>query len=433
VDLLGDGADSVATSDNDHPVEPLKGSRYRRRGLRIAIGIVAGVVVASAIVGVAIRVSKSSTAGTLVTGPSGAICDFKVNGDCQGMNLNGVVVRGVDLTGMKFNGSSLNGADFTGSTFTNTDLTDATFIGTILDGVKSGGVIGKKSLKTSCDNQIDYGDPGCDLWLDSLQFNAPIYCFPIEWWMSCFGLAPDGSVATGPQSDGRKQWLPAQWQLVDGYLVGPRANLGGASLGDSDLSYINLSSAILNNAELQNAVLKGSVVDYADLQGAALRSSWEKEVGSFNGVIVSYGTQLRVEDCSWGSAVAVSYGIWGGGYIEHGAWDVLTNLNVLGRFPGCSDNSPNPGPRTAPTNTCTTRLITWSSSLGFDTAAPKNDPRQVDPSIGDPVGSRLDDDTGPWKYNTYTGHLTQCPNPAVQTTTTTTTTKTTTTTTRPLN
>ncbi|AKL73549.1 putative low-complexity protein [Actinobacteria bacterium IMCC26256] len=420
---MGDGASSKARSDDDDTVGASKGSRNRRRRRRVATGVFACIVVASAVVGVAVRVSKSSTAGTLVTGPSGAICDFKVSGDCQNMNLNGVVVRGVDLTGMKFNGSSLNGADFTGSTFTNTDLTGATFIGAILDGVKSGGVIGKKSLKTSCDSQIDYGDIGCELWLQSVQFNAPIYCYPIEWWMACLGLAPDGDIATVPQSDGRKQWLPAQWQFVDGYLVGPRANLGGASLGASDLSYINLSSAILNKAELQNATLKGSVVDYADLQGAALRGSWEKEVGSFNGVIVSYGTQLRVEDCVWGSAVAVSRGIWGGGYIEHGFWDVLTNAIVLGRFPGCSDNSPNPGPRTAPTNTCTTRLITWSSSLGFDTAAQKANPGQVDPSIGDPAGSRLPDDTGPWKYNTYTGHLTQCPNPAEQTTTTTTTTR----------
>ena len=426
MDFSGDEPAEVIWSRGDDQVDPPKRSRHRRRRSQIVAGVAAVLVVIFAVVGVASRVGKTSTAGTLVTAPSGAVCDFKVNGDCQKMDLHGVVVKGVNLTGMKLNGSILDGADFTGSTFTNTDLTDATFSGAMLDGVKSGGVVGQKSLKTSCDNRVNYGDPGCQLWLDDVQFNYPIYCSPEGDFVLCMSI-PDGL----NHRDGRKEWLPVQWQLVDGFLVGPRANLSGASLGNSDLSYLNLSSANLTNAALQNATLKGSAVDYADLEGAALRGGWERDVGSFNGVIVSYGSQLRVEDCGHSSAVAVTSADWGGPYHEHGAWDVLSFVSEFKQFPGCIFDLPNHGPRTAPTNTCTTQSITWSSSLGFDTAAPKTDPKQVAPSIGDPAGSRFPDDTGPWKYSTYTGHLFNCPFPAAVPTTAATVPPKTTTTTLP--
>ena len=290
MDFMGDGASSKARSDDDDTVGASKGSRHGRRRRRVATGVFAGIVVASAVVGVAVRVSKSSTAGTLVTGPSGASCDFKVNGDCQGMNLNGVVVRGVDLTGMKFNRSSLNGADFTGSTFTNTDLTDATFIGAILDGVKSGGVIGKKSLKTSFPSYlidpakyvynswslVNYRQPfrSATEWLATGQYGYFINRWShtkrtyIPGW-GCYVRALCDVYNSVPfVSDGRKEWLPPAWQLVGGYLVGPKANLAGAQFGSSDLSYQNLSFSNLEGADMSNAVLYFTNLSGANAKGA---------------------------------------------------------------------------------------------------------------------------------------------------------------------
>jgi uncharacterized protein YjbI with pentapeptide repeats len=291
---MGDGAHGTARSDDDDTVGASKGSRHGRRRRRVATGVFAGI---------AVRVSKSSTAGTLVTGPSGATCDFKVNGDCQGMNLDGVVVRGVDLTGMKFNGSSLNGADFTASTFTNTDLTDATFIGAILDGVKSGGVIGKKSLKTSFpsylksptkyDYEYVYNFITAQEWLTYVQYGFYVNQFYPE------------ETQNMALVEKRKVWLPAEWQLVNGYLVGPKANLSGVQFSNSDLSFQNLSNADLKGANLFDANIDLANVAGADLRGAAYPYKgwvegktycesycWWNRVSNFAGAIVDVGSQM---------------------------------------------------------------------------------------------------------------------------------------------
>ncbi len=303
MDFMGDGASSKARSDDDDTVGASKGSRHGRRRRRVATGVFAGIVVASAVVGVAVRVSKSSTAGTLVTGPSGASCDFKINGDCQGMNLNGVVVRGVDLTGMKFNRSSLNGADFTGSTFTNTDLTDATFIGAILDGVKSGGVIGKKSLKTSFPSYLKSPKAYDYSYVYSFSTESEWLIYgQYGFYLDLFNPAPNMALV-----EKRRVWLPAEWQLVNGYLVGPKANLSGVQFSNSDLSFQNLSYADLKGANIFDANIDLANVAGADLRGAAYpykgwvegktycqSDCWWNRVSNFAGAIVDVGSQMAV-------------------------------------------------------------------------------------------------------------------------------------------
>ena len=228
------------------------------------------------------------------------------------MNLNGVAVRGVDLTGMKFNGSSLNGADFTGSTFTNTNLTDATFIGAILDGVKSGGVIGKKSLKTSFPSYLKsptaydydwvYNFSTASEWLTYVQYG---------FYIDKYFPANTQNMALVEK---RKVWLPAEWQLVGGYLVGPKANLSGVQFGASDLSFQNLSNADLKGANLFNANIDLTNVAGADLRGAAYPYKgwvegktycqsycWWNRVSNFAGATVDVGSQMSVP----------GYGEWG--------------------------------------------------------------------------------------------------------------------------
>ncbi|MEI7591664.1 MAG: pentapeptide repeat-containing protein [Actinomycetes bacterium] len=308
MDFSAEESDQVVWSGGGDTVESSKGSRHRRRRQHIAIGVFAVFVVVSAAVGVAIRVGKTSSAGTLVTAPSGASCDFQVSGDCQKMDLHGVVVRGVDLTGMKLNGSSLNGADFTGSTLTNTDLTDATFIGATLDGVKSGGVIGTKSLKTAFpsylinpatyDYNYVYGFTTASEWLDTGQYGY----FPNgdHFWDQFF------------VRDLRKEWLPPAWQLIGGYLVGPHANLAGAQFGSSDLSFQNLAYADLKGANLTNAFIDLVNVAGADMRGAAYPDKdwaqgkpycwdhcWWNRVSNFAGAIVDYGSHITQPALWW--------------------------------------------------------------------------------------------------------------------------------------
>jgi uncharacterized protein YjbI with pentapeptide repeats len=51
--------------------------------------------------------------------------------------------------------------------------------------------------------------------------------------------------------------FPPSWGLVDGYLIGPVANLTGADLAGADLSGFTLLDANLTNANLSGANLSG--------------------------------------------------------------------------------------------------------------------------------------------------------------------------------
>ena len=67
--------------------------------------------------------------------------------------------------------------------------------------------------------------------------------------------------------------LPDSFSLINGYLVGPMANLTGADLHGQDLSSISLKRAIFTGANLAHADLSGSVVEYATFSGTDLTSA----------------------------------------------------------------------------------------------------------------------------------------------------------------
>ena len=62
------------------------------------------------------------------------------------------------------------------------------------------------------------------------------------------GLASGGMVGT-------PNGLPAQWELIEGYLIGPDADLTGADLVGADLKDLNLTGADLTAADLAGANL----------------------------------------------------------------------------------------------------------------------------------------------------------------------------------
>ncbi len=66
-----------------------------------------------------------------------------------------------------------------------------------------------------------------------------------------FGVI-SGSIVGTPSS------LPSGWQLINGYLIGPLANLQYADLSNANLRYVNLTDANLTNANLTNADLTGA-------------------------------------------------------------------------------------------------------------------------------------------------------------------------------
>ncbi|NBR65207.1 MAG: pentapeptide repeat-containing protein [Micrococcales bacterium] len=69
--------------------------------------------------------------------------------------------------------------------------------------------------------------------------------------------------------------VPAPWQYLRGFLLGPTANLNGADLKGFDLREADLTGASLlltefNNADLRDATLTGAAMEGANLTGAKL-------------------------------------------------------------------------------------------------------------------------------------------------------------------
>ena len=149
-----------------------------------------------------------------------------------GANLTGANLMDVDLTNADLYNADLTGADLTGANLTDANLTGATLTGTDLEGA---------TLNTNAFN----------MW----------------------GLI-SGEI-TGPPAS-----LPTDWRFVDGYLIGPYADLTGATLTGADLSGVNLSGANLTGATLTGADLTGAALTDATLTGATLTGATLTDVQS---------------------------------------------------------------------------------------------------------------------------------------------------------
>jgi uncharacterized protein YjbI with pentapeptide repeats len=64
--------------------------------------------------------------------------------------------------------------------------------------------------------------------------------------------------------------MPESFVLLNGYMIGPKANLSGANLSGLNLSGLNLSGAYLQQANLTGANLTGATLTGADVQNANL-------------------------------------------------------------------------------------------------------------------------------------------------------------------
>ena len=120
-----------------------------------------------------------------------------------------VFLVGADLSGADLGGANLSDANLSGADLSNAKLIGANLSGVTLTGVSSGGIIGPPSL-------------------------------------------------------------PAGYQLVNGYIVGPNVDLSGADLSGAILFGANLSGADLGGADLTGAILIGANLSGADLTGAIL-------------------------------------------------------------------------------------------------------------------------------------------------------------------
>lgn len=136
---------------------------------------------------------------------------------------------GADLYADNLSGDNLSGADLAGAFMILTNLTNANLTGVNLRGAD----LSKAELK------------GADLTDDDLSTSNLV-------------SVSSGGVTGSPI-------LPANWQLTDGYLIGPGADLAGASLAGQNLSGADLSSAFMEVADLSNTDLDNANLQYADL------------------------------------------------------------------------------------------------------------------------------------------------------------------------
>lgn len=161
-----------------------------------------------------------SSVGDLVPGADLSFADLTgLDGlqhiDLTGANLSGSKLKGLDLTGATLKHVDLSNADLTdvnlsGANLTGATLSGANLVGSTLSGVTAGGIIGMPAV------------------------------------------------------------LPAGWSIINGYLVGPRANLNAANLNGANLTGVNLTGAILTGANLTGATIAGTNFTSADLSGATV-------------------------------------------------------------------------------------------------------------------------------------------------------------------
>jgi uncharacterized protein YjbI with pentapeptide repeats len=153
-------------------------------------------------------------------------------------NLSGLDLSGVNLTGATLNNSNMSGANLTGVNLTNANLTDANF------------------SSANLTNAVLSGTN-----ISNTDFSKATFV----------GLA-------GRNLSNSPMLLPDNWKIINGYLVGPKANLANANLSGQPLSNLDLSGADLSNANLAssnltNAKLVGAKLNNANLTWADLSNT----------------------------------------------------------------------------------------------------------------------------------------------------------------
>ena len=132
-----------------------------------------------------------------------------------GANLAGVNLEGANLTAANLTNANLSGANLSGANLSGANLTGANLTGANIEAANLAG--------------------------------------------AALAKVRSGNLTTSAKT------LPEHWFQLDGYLLGPEANLEHANLANA-----NLTSASLNGADLRDANLTEANVEAANLAGATL-------------------------------------------------------------------------------------------------------------------------------------------------------------------
>jgi len=163
-------------------------------------------------------------------------------------NLNGSEVYGTFFWFTNFSGANLagiwGGADYLGANFAGTNLGDGTLIG-VLSNIRSGNTIGHPTLPNGWSLKSGYLiGPNADL--SNVNFGTADFTDTNFYATNLTGSNLSSAILTGAKSGsiGGSPSLPSGWILKRGYLIGPGANLQGATFSGDDLRLADFRGVI---------------------------------------------------------------------------------------------------------------------------------------------------------------------------------------------
>jgi uncharacterized protein YjbI with pentapeptide repeats len=290
-------------------------SRARVLGIVAAAALTAGTVVLWSGTASAVTCPTVARGTGMVTPAPAPGVDWSgcglVAADLSGANLSGANLSGANLERANLTGSNLSGVNLAGSFIDNVELARTDLNGTILAGiytvvgVSSGGITGTPASLPDTrgptyliDGYLagpDVDLAGADLAsanLAGIDFESATFVGADLASANLTGASVDGDLASANLSGtdlaraymagvssggiiGEPSTLPANWRLVDGYLIGPdaqvtQANLTGANLSGADMQMISLTGTNLTDANMAGADLVDAGLGLTTLTGANL-------------------------------------------------------------------------------------------------------------------------------------------------------------------
>ena len=217
------------------------------------------------------------------------------NANMWATHLEGANLTGANLTGANLSDTLLTGANLTNANLKNAQLYKATLSNATLTGatmphlsyVTSGGIVGVPAVWQDPRYQIRGGYlVGPSVWLVGADLsNLDLSNLVID--ESSFkGANLSGTNLAGANLDrvysggitGVPSALPNGYQVIGGYLIGPKVRLDSQMFPGLNLSGLNLSGVNLTSANMERANLSGSNLSGANLSGANL--TWANLTGA---------------------------------------------------------------------------------------------------------------------------------------------------------
>lgn len=200
----------------------------------------------------------------------------------EGAALSGADLASADLTGTDFSGADLSGADLNDANLSTAKLGSANLSHADLSGANLNAATLTTAILTGANltNTDATGSELTDANLTKATLTGTILTDADLDGANLASTDLSAATLTGVQSGGiaGSPTLPTSWNLFNGYLVGPTANLANASLAKlsltgADLGSSNLSDADLTDASLPSADLISADLSSANLTGATLTSA----------------------------------------------------------------------------------------------------------------------------------------------------------------